>query len=342
MSTNNESLFEAFLNQHDDPAWAEVIRELLPHIHEVDRNATEIWFHFYPLVLIRALERAEDREQLAKKLLLQGNYYLKDQIDDSHRFLYGHRYWMDVKRAVAQSAVTDKAPASLQLAAQIRELASQVAGNVKADESLLVGITAVAFMTLQQVGINAFKASSASTAASKRASNKRPEQILKERARDDSQGVFGFLRGEEKIYTITFDETDESAKFKLISSQHLTTAAACDKRDHSRRDARIKSDEGPIPVECRSASCGTCWVGVLGGAEKLSEVAALEQRRIREFGYVETDEPKPLIRLACQAQAYGAVSIVIPPWNGVFGKELREKRDKEEGARAWQPSPGSR
>lgn len=334
MSTNNESLFEAFLNQHDDPAWAEVIRELLPFIHEVDRNATEIWFHFYPLVLVRALEQADDGEQLARKLLLQGNYYLKDQIDDSHRFLYGHRYWPDVKRAVAESAVSDKAPASLQLAAQIREVASQVAGRVKADESLLVGITAVAFMTLQQVGINAFKASTASTGAASRASDKRPEQILKERARDDSQGMFGFLRGEEKIYTITFDETDESAKFKLINTQHLTTAAACDKRDHSRRDARIKADEGPIPVECRSASCGTCWVGVLGGAEKLSEVAALEQRRIREFGYIETAEPKPIIRLACQAQAYGAVSIVIPPWNGVFGKYLREKRDKEEGARA--------
>jgi uncharacterized 2Fe-2S/4Fe-4S cluster protein (DUF4445 family) len=30
-----------------------------------------------------------------------------------------------------------------------------------------------------------------------------------------------------------------------------------------------------------------------------------------------------LIRLACQAQTHGAVSIVIPPWNGVFGKYLK-------------------
>jgi hypothetical protein len=64
-------------------------------------------------------------------------------------------------------------------------------------------------------------------------------------------------------------------------------------------------------------------VGVLGGAEKLSDVLELESRRIREFGYIDTDEPRPLIRLACQAQAYGALSIVIPPWNGVFGKYLR-------------------
>ena len=64
----------------------------------------------------------------------------------------------------------------------------------------------------------------------------------------------------------------------------------------------------------------------MGGAEKLSEVAPLERRAMREFGYIDTDEPKPIIRLACQAQAFGAVSIVIPPWNGVFGKFLRRQK----------------
>ena len=331
MSASNEALFEAFLNQHDDHSWAQSLRDLRPFIHDVDKNATEIWFYFYPLRLNRALASAEDSEQLAKKLLMQGNYYLKDQIDTSHCFLYGYRYWAEVKQAVASYAVSDKAPASLQLSAQIREVASRVATRVKAEPALLVGITAVAFMTLQQVGIAAFNASPGVVRASLK---KTPEQILKERARDDSQGLFGFLRGEEKVYTITFDETDDSARFKLINSQHLTTAAAADKRDHSRRDARCKSDEGPIPVECRSASCGTCWVGVLGGAEKLSEVAALEGRRIKEFGYIDTAEPKPIIRLACQAQAHGAVSIVIPPWNGVFGKYLGEQKEKEQGAKA--------
>jgi uncharacterized 2Fe-2S/4Fe-4S cluster protein (DUF4445 family) len=73
-------------------------------------------------------------------------------------------------------------------------------------------------------------------------------------------------------------------------------------------------------------------VGVLGGAEKLSDVAAREGKKIKEFGYIDTTEPKPLIRLACQAQALGAVSIVIPPWNGVFGKQLRSSRATEEGS----------
>src|SRR5438876_11457208 len=100
MSTNSETLFEAFLNQHDHAAWSQVLLSLLPSIHEVDRNATEIWFAFYPLALFLSLEEAEDTGKLAKELLLQGNYYLKDQIDSSHTFLYGHRYWPQVKQAV--------------------------------------------------------------------------------------------------------------------------------------------------------------------------------------------------------------------------------------------------
>jgi ferredoxin len=106
--------------------------------------------------------------------------------------------------------------------------------------------------------------------------------------------------------------------------QDLAWGAADDQsRDWRAIDPRRV--EGPIPVECRSASCGTCWVGILGGAEKLSDVAAREGKQIKKFGYIDTAEPKPLIRLACQAQTQGAVSIVIPPWNGAFGKYLSEQ-----------------
>ncbi|MFY9608555.1 MAG: 2Fe-2S iron-sulfur cluster-binding protein [Blastocatellia bacterium] len=312
-------MFEAFLNRHDEQAWDEVIRALEPSIHEVDQAATRIWFYFFPLSLARALQQAEDPEQLARKLLLKGRYLLKDQINSSHKFLYGHRYWPEAKSAVATLAASSGAPASLDLAAQIRDIAREVAGRVKVEESLLVGITAVAFMTLQQVGATAFKTSAA---VPKRSSAKTPRQILGERARDDKQGLLSFLKP-DKIFTVTFDESDPEARFKLISTQHITTAAAGDKRAYYEREPRCIVGEGPIPVECRSASCGTCWVGVLGGADKLSEVLELESRRIKEFGYIDTGEPKPLIRLACQAQAYGAVSIVIPPWNGVFGKYFR-------------------
>lgn len=329
MSTSNESLFEAFLNQHHEVAWAEVVAALLPSIHEVDKSATRIWFAFYPLSLHRALEEAEDAVQLAKKLLLSGKYQLKDQIDSSHTFLYGHRYWPEIKRAVVEAG-SGRPPGSLDLAVQILEVARAGAAEIHVQESLLVGITAVAFMTLRQVGMAAFKATPGEVLLDARVLAKTPEQILQTRAKDDPQGVLGFLKGFAREYTITFNENDESAKFKLINSQELATAAANDKRDYRSRDPRCVDGQGPVPIECRSAACGTCWVGILGGAEKLSEVARLEAVKIKEFGYIDTDEPKPLIRLACQAQAFGAVSIVIPSWNGFYGKSLRSRKNTGE------------
>jgi ferredoxin len=329
MSANGEPLFEAFLNKHDDNAWGGIIQKLLPSIHEVDKTATQIWFYFYPLALLRALQQAEDPQALAQKLALQGKYYLKDQIDSSHEFIYGTRFWPQVKAALTEYAASTSGPSSLDLATQIREMAQTVATRNKVDESLLVGITAVAFMTLQQVGAAAFKASPGLV---RKLPSKSPEQILKMRARDDGQGILGFLKGDIKVYSVTFDENNSDAKFKLINSQHITTAAANDKRDYHSSDPRCVVGEGPIPIECRTAACGTCWIGVLGGADKLSDVAGLEWRRIKEFGYIYTDEPKPIIRLACQAQAHGAVSIVIPPWNGIIGRHLQGHKSLLEGA----------
>jgi ferredoxin len=269
---------------------------------------------------------------------LQGQYELKTQIDSSHHFLYGHRFWPQVKRAVQQFAGT--ADVSGKLADQIAGVARTVAAELKKDESLLVGITAVAFMTVRQVGLEAFKAAPGTLAIDKKHVKQSPEKILHERAKDDSQGWLGFLKTVDKQWTVTWDENDNGAQYKLREGTDLAWGAAEDQsRDWTAIDPR--RIEGPIPVECRSASCGTCWVGVLGGAEKLSDVAAREGKKIKEFGYIDTAEPKPLIRLACQAQASGAVSIVIPPWNGQFGKYLQSLQSKAEDVKAQQTSASS-
>src|SRR5215210_8341030 len=68
---------------------------------------------------------------------------------------------------------------------------------------------------------------------------------------------------------------------------------------------------------------------VLGGAEKLSEADWRERKMMPLFGYIETDEARPLIRLSCQARAEGPVSVVIPPWNGYFGKYLKSPKEGE-------------
>jgi ferredoxin len=320
--------FEAFLNHYDEEAWSATLATLRRSIHEVDRNATQIWFAFYPLPLFQALHEAEDGERLARQLLLQGDYELKNQIDTSHHFLYGHRFWPQVKKALEQHAKGFAATSTQSLAEQILSLAHSVALELKTDQSLLVGITAVAFMTVQQVGLLAFKAAPGQIAVDQQHLKKSPAQVLRARAKDDSQGLFGFLRTINKQWTVTWDENDNGAKYKLREGQDLAWGAADDQsRDWRAIDPR--RIEGPIPVECRSASCGTCWVGVLGGAEKLADVGAREGKKIKEFGYIDTAEPKPLIRLACQAQAQGAVSIVIPPWNGQFGKYIQSLKEEE-------------
>ncbi len=312
---------EIFLERHDEEAWSATLTALLRSIHEVDRKATQIWFSFYPLSLFQALEQAGDPEKLAQQLLMQGNFSLQDQIDSSHTFLYGHRYWPEVKSAVQKYAREFSSGEAQSLSDQILSVAQKVAAQAKVDQTLLIGITAVAFMTIRQAGLAAFEAAPGKMLIDQKHARKSPAQVLRERAVDDSQGLFAFLRTVDKKWTITYDENDDRAKYRMNHVQDLAWGAAGD-RSRNWRDLDPRRIEGPIPVECRSASCGTCWVGILGGAEKLSDVAAREGKKIKEFGYIDTSEAKPLIRLACQAQALGAISIVIPPWNGVFGKYL--------------------
>jgi ferredoxin len=332
MTNSTETPFETYLNQQGEEAWAATLTTLLRSIHDVDKNATQIWFSFYPLALHRALQESPDAERLAAQLLMQGVYRLADQIDSSHKFLYGHRYWPEVKKAVEQFAASFNGAGNEPLSDQIVTVAGDVAQRGRFDKSLAVGITAVAFMTVQQVGLATFKNAKGEMLLDRKHAKKSPEQILRERAVDDGQGLFGFLKTVDKKWTVTHDENDDVAKYKLNHAQDLAWGAEAD-RSRNWRELDARRTEGPIPVECRSASCGTCWVGVLGGAEKLSDVAVREGKKIKEFGYIDTTEPKPLIRLACQAQAHGAVSVVIPPWNGVFGKYLKSlKQTSESGS----------
>ncbi|HKB67652.1 MAG TPA: 2Fe-2S iron-sulfur cluster-binding protein [Pyrinomonadaceae bacterium] len=329
MTNSTETPFEQFLAGHDEEAWAAALTTLLRSVHEVDKNATQIWFSFFPLSLFCAFEATDDPDLLAAQLLVRGVYPLKEQVDSSHKFLYGHRYWPEVKKAVEALASNFAAGDTGGLSDQILKLAREVAQSRKIDESLTVGITAVAFMTVRQAGLPAFKDAKGEMLLDRRHAKKSADEVLRQRAVDDGQGLFGFLKTVDKKWTVTHDENDDAAKYKLNNAQDLAWGAEAD-RSRNWREIDPRRPEGPIPVECRSASCGTCWVGVLGGAEKLSDVAVREGKKIKEFGYIDTTEPKPLIRLACQAQALGAVSVVIPPWNGVFGKYLKSLKSVNE------------
>lgn len=315
MNTN----FETKLSQLKENDWNTAINSLLPEIHEVDRNATQIWFRFYPLALFDYLQASEDQPKERAKMVMQGVYDLKDQIDGSHKFFYGHTYWKQVKDAITARAISFDG--DLDLGSEIRKIAADAASATGVNVSLLLGIAAVGLMTVRQAGLVAFNAAPGQIGTNRNHLGKTPEQILAARAKDDSQGMFGFLRTVDKQWSVNYDETDPSARFKLMNDEEIATAA---QKDQSKNWVEIdpRCPEGPIPVECRSASCGTCWVGVIAGAEKLSDVSVRERKQLKVFGFSSDESQKPLIRLACQARATGTVSVVIPPWNAVFGKKV--------------------
>ena len=320
--TTAESLFQAFLNRHDHAAWAEVLDCLMPSIHPVDRRAVRIWFAFFPIRLHSALAASMDPSATARELLLAGKYRLADQVDSSHEFLYGHRYWPEVKRDV--NSYVAGSQASLKLDEQIVECASRTSTRIKTDVSLVVGITAVAFMTLQQAGPDVFRTPAEPRSYGSRW-KKSPDQIVAGRIRDDGQGLLGFLRTVDKRFTVTFREYEPDSTFEIINDQELTTAAARDRRDYRSQDQRCI--EGPIPVECRTAACGTCWVGILSDPSRLSEPTPREVDKMADFGYSGfTGEQSSPIRLACQTRGHGNVSIVVPPWNGVLEKLDEQSR----------------
>lgn len=319
-----DNAFTTALEKHTEAEWMAAVASLLPSVHEVDRNAVQIWFRFYPLDLVRYLETADDLEAALKGINLQGDFGLVDKIDSSHRFLFGHRYWPKVKDAVIERAASDEP--FTDLLTEITSLAKKVAGAAMVKEELVTAICAVGLMTLNQAGLDSLTEAKNDIVTT---SSRSADEIVADRAKDDSQGLLGFLRTVNKEYTVAFDAFNSDGKFKIISEEEIASAS---QKDHTRNWQSLDSRcwDGPVPIECTSASCGTCWIGVVGGQEKLSEPSARERRQMKVFGYGQTDEEKPFIRLACQAKATGNVSVVIPPWNAVFGKKVRGNVDDVE------------
>jgi ferredoxin len=319
----SDPLFLAYLAQFDDDAWLRAVDRLQGAIHPVDRAATRAWFHFYPLRLQQALGQSSEPEAMASHLRLQGRWRLADQRESSHWFLFGHRYWAEVRAAVAEVGAASAAPGSLDLAAQVQAIAKGVAARRKIDPSWVVGITAIALRTLRQVGLPTMTGAAPGGGPPIGGPAATPDRLVAQRRRR-SRRWLGLLTGRQQTSRVTFDERPPGRSFPLIASQHVTTAAALDSRDYRHDDPRCT--EGPIPVHCRSCSCGTCWVGILDGAERLSPVEPRERTTISSLGYLRSDEPHPVVRLACMAQAFGPVTVVIPPWNGQIGTRLEKVR----------------
>ena len=228
-----------------------------------------------------------------------------------HRTGFSSAIGTGVRRAQAVRAFASRpvAPGSLDLAAQIQSISRDLGAQLRVAPAWLVGIVAVGVRTLQQAGLPEVAEDSAGAPDTARLigwPETHPDRIVARRNKGTSQGVWGMLRGRRREWTVGFDERRADGAFRLIDTQHLTTAAGLDRRDYRSMDPRCT--EGPIPVQCRSCSCGTCWVGVLAGSEHLSAVEPRERATISALGYITTAEPRPVVRLACMTQATGPVT----------------------------------
>ncbi len=326
MSVLEESRLLGFLEQRTQQAWKEAVEELAPSIHVVDRDATRIWFAFWALDLATALGSPQGEEEMARLMDLEGQWHLADQLDRSVAFLYGAHYWSPVKKAVLRLASSSDIPSSLSEA--IRAAADEAAKPERVDPSLILGITAVAFMALRQLGVESLEKVAARPAEGRLLPTK-ANQIVRERERQTKDGLFGFLKGLGRSYSVRWDERKKDAVFRAHHGQNIAMAGAEDEGDYRQVDYR--RIDGPIPVECRNGSCGYCWVGVLAGRDNLSEISDYEKERLRYFGYDSMNDEgdaHPPIRLACQSECHGDVTLSVSCWNGELNRRFNEAPKK--------------
>ena len=312
-----ENAFQSFLSSYNDSQWDEVIRELLPLVHPVDRVATQLWFSFWPLKLARALQESTDPALTVKKLQLDGKYRLDEQIDSSVDYFYAFLYWGIVKQTILKIVDSTKTFEAVSLLSVIRSISSQIAAACNVEEPVILGIVAAGVMMLQQVGVTAFQTSVTTEEALR--PSQTLEQVMAARGQKETGRLRHFLGIQNRKFRITFDQKQPDATFVAMHGQDLSMASSMDKRDFQGQDHRRAN--GPIPAECRSGACGYCWIGIRNGRENLSQVADFEKKRLKHFGYVGEDaeiERHPHIRLACQAKCQGNLTIIIPPWNGVL------------------------
>ena len=327
MTVMEKTRLIGFLEARSQDDWLRALDEILPSIHAVDRDATRIWFAFWPLELRNALSESPDPKEpieIARLMDLEGNWRLEEQIDSSVSFLYGAHYWARVKNSVLAEA--DATSGSL--ASTVRSIAQKVGALERVDPSLVLGITAVGLMTLRQVGFEPFERAK-DAKATPPLLPKDPARVVARRERKSADGLFTFLKGVNRKWDVRWDEKREDGVIRAINGQDIAMAGGDTGSDYRHLDYRRPA--GPVPVECRVGSCGYCWIGVLAGRENLTPITAFERERLRYFGYDTVnspDDPNPLIRLACQSQCQGDVTLTISPWNGELDRRHDEGRKK--------------
>lgn len=257
--------FVDYVSRFSPRDWASAIETLTPEIHPIDVNATRVWF------------------------ALVAGTPLAGRIETSHTFLYGHRHWPQVKRAILAAAKDESWPAMLpELCARIADHATR---TTQVDRDQLLGITAAALRTLREVGLEAF---TASTGAVQLPAWSHVRSIRQVRRARQTRRPLRALLGKRR-FRMTYSEATKGASYRIADG------------------STIGSGLPPELRRCGDACSGACVIGVLAGAQHLSVMDVKETLLLKSAGGVQvaSSDGHPLIRLACHARPAGDVTFVI-------------------------------
>jgi hypothetical protein len=113
---------------------------------------------------------------------------------------------------------------------------------------------------------------------------KSPDQMSKNDLKDDSQGMFGFLKTVDKKFTVVYDETASDGNFRLSTTRKSQPARRAIKRKtgRTRTSAAGKASFRLNAVRRRAERAGSAF---LGRRRKTLAVSRLERKQMKVFGY---------------------------------------------------------
>lgn len=258
--------FVDHLSRYAPQEWVSAIAALTPQIHPIDQHAARVWF------------------AIAPKLPLAG------QVESSHTFLYGHRHWPQVKRAILAASKEASWPGSL--TDLIVDVSDHATRTTQVDRDQLLGITAAALYTLRHVGLDAFAATTGRVQLPRWSHVRSIRQVR--RARQPRRPLSALLG--KRRFRVTYSEAAKGASVRVADGHTVASG---------------------LPKEltrCGATCSGACVVGVLAGADHLSNVSAHEAALLKKVGCAQTMSPggDALIRLACYAKPSGDVTLAMP------------------------------
>lgn len=178
---------------------------LVAHIHPVDRQATRVWSALF-----------DTRPALPVSL-------------PALRMFYGARYWPKVRRAITAHSATGVLEDDVLLVAEAATRTTRV------DRDQLVGITLAGLM---------LKELPDEVALPNAALLETPTMVLRRRARNTPEGLFGRFRGDSRQWRITI-EPDPTSTYVVSHGEPL---APCHGGHHDQCLVGILAGSDPHPV----------------------------------------------------------------------------------------------